>query len=238
MTLRDSHYRAKQPHRGRGLADLDRLVGGVGDDIERFLAQHRPVRVLELGCGYGTALLELAARHGEAVELHGLNRERIDGDVATLERNASERGLVVPARAFPRLHYADVAHGLPLPDDAFDLVFSQVAWLYFGDKLAVLREVARVLAPQGIAKIDADELRSALPAEHARLVEIWDGGRLLSFADYLARHGARLARAPEGTYVSMSKSRTIGSDVELVAEIDTSRLHPDWDGVRCIYRLR
>jgi SAM-dependent methyltransferase len=238
MSVRESHYRAKRPFRARGLADLERLVGGVVADIERFASSRTPVRVLELGCGYGTALLELAARFGAHVELHGLNREVIDGDAATLERNAAERGIVVPPGSFPSLHHGDVAHGLPFADGAFDLVYSQVAWLYFGDKLGVLREVARVLSPDGMAKIDADEVRSSLPPEHARLVEIWERGKLVTLGDYLRRHGGELRAAPEGHYIALAKSRTIGDDVALVAQFDTSALDADWDGVRCLYRVR
>ena len=60
--VRDEHYREKLPHRGRGVHELDRRVGGVDAEIEARLARQDVVRVLELGCGYGTALLELGAR--------------------------------------------------------------------------------------------------------------------------------------------------------------------------------
>src|SRR5512142_1763286 len=87
-SVRESHYREKLVHRARGLRDLDRLVGGVVDDIDAMLARRATVRVLELGCGYGTALLELRARYGGRVELHGLNRFASDGAADVLYRNA------------------------------------------------------------------------------------------------------------------------------------------------------
>jgi hypothetical protein len=55
-----------------------------------------------------------------------------------------------------------------------------------------------VLRDNGIAKIDADEVRPGLPPEYARLVEIWQDGVLVPFGDSLARHGMALAHAPEG----------------------------------------
>lgn len=234
--ISDAHYREKLVHRGRGLADLDRLVGGVCAEIEALLARRAPARILELGCGYGTALLELRARYGDRVELHGLNRQAGDGNREILLRNATERGLR-NAGALPALHFADVADGLPFANAAFDVVFSQVVWLYLPNKIAVLREIERVLADDGLAKIDVDEVRPGLPAEYARLVEIWESGRLLPLREYAQRFAMTLAPAPEGEYLRFGKCPGFGDDLELVCEIDLSRLHTEWDGIKCVYRV-
>ena len=239
MTLRDSHFREKLPFRARGLADLERLVGGVRGEIDALLAKRAPVRVLELGCGYGTALLELAEHYGARVELFGLNRHPHDGDHEVLVRNAALRGIATgPGFAWPTIHHGDVARGLPFADRSIDLVYSQVAWLYFGDKLGVLRDVVRVLADDGVAKIDADELRTHLPPEYARLVEVWDDGRLVTFREYLRRFGADLVAAPEGEYVRLRKCEGFADDVECVLELDLERVHAHWDGIKCVYRAR
>ena len=238
--LRDAHYREKLAHRGRGIVDLERTVGGILEEIDARLAKRDAVRVLELGCGYGTALLELATRYGKRVDLHGLNRLPDDGNADILLRNARERGLLgatADARDLPTIAFGDVADGLPFADDTFDLVYSQVAWLYFGAKLTVVREVIRVLRADGIAKIDADELRPQLPAEYRRLVEIWENGALVPFGDYAKRHGAALTAAPEGTYLRFGKSSTFATDVVPVAEIDVAAICADWDGVKCVYRI-
>ena len=237
--IREEHYRAKLAHRGRGLAELDRRVGGIIAEIDERLSRQDIVRVLELGCGYGTALLELRARYGARVELHGMNHLRGDGDRDILLRNAAERGLIVndadPARALPKLSYGDVASGLPFPDDAFDVIASQVAWLYFANKIGVVREVLRVLKPDGIAKIDTDEIDPKLPPEYARLVEIWENGRLVPFGDYLRRYGLGFEAAPEGRYLRLTKCGGVGDDLAPLFEIDTSRVHERFDGVKCVY---
>lgn len=233
--IREGHYRAKQSHRGRGLRDLERRVGGVCVEIEERLARQGVVRVLELGCGYGTALLELRARYGRNVALHGLNRLPGDGDAAILRRNAAERGLDGGDAAMPAIAHGDAARGLPYADATFDLVYSQVAWLYFGHKVGVVREVIRVLREDGLAKIDADEVRAELPPEYGRLVEIWQEGRLVPFGEYLRRFGMAFALAPEGEYLRFGKASGFGDDLALVAEIDASRLCAHWDGVKCIY---
>ena len=233
--IREDHYRAKQPHRARGLRDLDRLVGGVCAEIDERLAGQDVVRVLELGCGYGTALLELRARFGGRVALHGLNRLSGDGDAGILLRNAAARGLDGGDAAMPAIAHADAACGLPYADATFDLVYSQVAWLYFANKVGVMREVIRVLREGGVAKIDADEVRADLPPEYRRLVEIWQEGRLVPFGEYLRRFGMAFAPAPEGEYLRFGKAAGFGDDLALVAEIDVSRLYAHWDGIKCIY---
>jgi len=240
--MREERYRAKFGHRGRGLADLERLVGGVAEDIEVRLAQRQRVRVLELGCGFGTALLDLRERFGDRVELHGLNRERNDGDADVMRRTLRDRqssgGNGAGEADLPSIAYADIAHGVPCADRSFDVVYSQVAWLYFGNKVGVVQEVMRVLDEGGVARIDADELRGGLPLEYARLVEIWQEGSILPFRDYAGRHGVALTPAGEGEYLHFGKQRSFGEDLEPVLEIDLSTVHPEWDGIKCVYRVR
>jgi len=240
--IRDAKYRAKLPFRARGHAELIDRVGGIFGDIDARLTTRDRVRVLELGCGYGTVLLELGARYGPRVELHGVNREHNDGNADIFRRNAIERGLIAPEAPFaapvPEIAYVDVADGLPFADATFDIVYCQVAWRYFGNKIGVLREVSRVLRPDGLAKIDAEELRPGLPHEYQRLVEIWNEGRLVPFGDYLRRFGATLTACPEGEYLRFGKSPGFGEDLERVNEIDLNRIHAKWDGIKCIYRLK
>ena len=240
IPISTDRYHAKLVHRGRGLADLERRVGAVCAEIDRRLDRQNLVRVLELGCGYGTALLEMRARYGARVDLHAVNRQPQDGDRAILLRNAADRALPVddatPERALPTIAYADVARGLPFADDAFDLVVSQVAWLYFGNKIGVLRETIRVLAPGGIAKIDADEVDPRLPPEYARLVEIWQDGHNVAFGDYLRRFGLGFAHADDGEYVRLGKCAGFGDDLTALFAFDTSRLHAHFDGIKCVYR--
>jgi len=240
--MREERYRAKLEHRGRGLADLERSIGGIVEDIEHRLAQRERVRVLELGCGFGMALLDLQQRFGDRVELHGVNREPNDGDADVMRRTLRDRGSSArPAASeadLPSIAYADIAQGLPFADRSFDVVYSQVAWLYFGNKVGVVRDVMRVLVDGGVARIDADELRGGLPLEYARLVEIWQEGSILPFGDYARRHGVAFMPAPEGEYLHFGKQPSFGDDLEPVLEIELSTVHPEWDGIKCVYRVR
>jgi len=239
--MEQRRYQTKHAYRTRGHAELARRAGGVIDDIEERLARRSPVRLLELGCGYGTVLLELGRRYGSRVEPVGINRRGRDGDAEAMRRNGIDRGLLAggaPSAHLPSIVYADVGAGLPFADDSFDIVYSQVAWLYFGNKVGVLREVSRVLRADGVARIDADELRHDLPPEYRRLVEIWQDGRVLPFGAYLRQHGMSLLPADEGEYLRFGKCPSVGEDLEPIVEIDVSAIDPRWSGIKCVYRRR
>jgi hypothetical protein len=94
-----------------------------------------------------------------------------------------------------------------------------------------------VLRDDGIAKIDAEELRPDLPPEYQRLVEIWDGGRLLTFHDYAARFGMAFAVSVEGEYLRFGKSPAFGKDLTRVTDIALASLFSGWNGIKCVYRI-
>jgi ubiquinone/menaquinone biosynthesis C-methylase UbiE len=97
-----------------------------------------PRRILDVGCGTGYLLRQLAARVPAAVELAG-----VDAAAAMIEaaRTAAHDG---------RLHFsAGVAEQLPWPAETFDLVVSTTSFDHWADQQAGLTECARVLAPGG-----------------------------------------------------------------------------------------
>src|SRR4029078_11677360 len=118
--------------------------------------------------------------------------------------------LTVP---LPTIAFADVADGLPFAADTFDVVYSQVAWLYFGNKIRVMQEVIRVLRDDGIAKIDADEIRDDLPPEYRRLVKMWEDAKHVPFGEYLRRYGMAFEPAQDGEYLRVHKVSGFGSDL-------------------------
>jgi SAM-dependent methyltransferase len=233
----DARYGRKQAHRARGLADLEERVGNVCVEIDARLARQDLVRVLELGCGYGMALLDLAARYGERVETRGVNLRKEDGQDEILRREAQRRGIDVGMheKVLPTIVHVDVARGLPFGNDTFDLVVSQVAWRYFRNKIGVIREVMRVLQPLGIGMIDAQEFDPLLPPEYGRLVEIWDDDALVPFGDYLAGHGMVLAGTPHAHALRVTKALTFAHDLVPRCEIDVSVINCRWDGIKCVY---
>jgi sarcosine/dimethylglycine N-methyltransferase len=97
-------------------------------------------KVLDLGAGYGGAARYLATTYGARVTC--LNLSEIE--------NARNRDM---SREQGVDHLIDVVDGsfenIPFEDNAFDVVWSQDAFLHSGDRARVLDEIARVLRPGG-----------------------------------------------------------------------------------------
>ncbi|MER8413011.1 class I SAM-dependent methyltransferase [Mesorhizobium sp. M1342] len=120
-------------------------------------------RVLDIGSGLGGVDVLLAAKHG-ATAVVG-----IDVEPQLVE---SARDLVARKGLAGRITFQLVAPGsLPFVDDSFDLVFSKDAMLHIPEKLALYREVLRVLRPGGWF-IAADWLWSELASESS-VVDAW-----------------------------------------------------------------
>ncbi len=98
----------------------------------------RPARVLDVGCGTGYLLRQLAARAPAATELAGID---------------AAPAMIDAARAGPsdgRLRFSvGTAEQLPWPADTFDLVVSTTSFDHWVDQQAGLAECRRVLVPGG-----------------------------------------------------------------------------------------
>lgn len=105
------------------------------------VAALRPSAVLELAAGTGRLTAELvAALLSARVEATDLNDAMVDFGRSR-----------VPGATWSR---AD-ATALPFPDDGFDVVACQFGVMFFPDRVAALREAARVLAPGGTLLVSA-----------------------------------------------------------------------------------
>jgi ubiquinone/menaquinone biosynthesis C-methylase UbiE len=97
-------------------------------------------RVLDVGCGTGIVARTAAARVGAGGTIVGLDMN--EGMLAVARRLSAE------VRPTIEWRQGDAAR-LPFSDAAFDVVFCQQALQFFPDRLAALREMHRVLAPDG-----------------------------------------------------------------------------------------
>lgn len=97
-----------------------------------------PSRVLDVGCGTGYLLRQLAARVPQATELAGI-------DAAPAMIDAARAGASDGRLSFS----VGTAEQLPWPADTFDLVVSTTSFDHWADQQAGLAECARVLAPGG-----------------------------------------------------------------------------------------
>jgi SAM-dependent methyltransferase len=128
--------------------------------------------VLDVGCGTGVLAREAAARVGPSGRVTGLD--------------LNEAMLAVARRLRPEIDWRQGnALDLPFANEAFDVVASQFALMFFPDRAAALREMWRVLRPGGRLAVAvcvpleetsgyrrfADILRRQAGAEAAAMVE-------------------------------------------------------------------
>ena len=108
--------------------------------VHSFLELSDRSAVLDLGCGRGTDLIAIGAAASHLQELVGLDASAESIRIA----QSSTRG--DPRYSF-FLH--DLSQGLPFPDESFDCVLSTNTLECLTDKPALLKEVHRVLRPDG-----------------------------------------------------------------------------------------
>lgn len=99
-------------------------------------------RILDVGCGTGIVARRAAERVGDGGSVVGLDSN--EGMLAVAETAAAESR---PAIEWQRGDAAD----LPVPDEQFDVVFCQQALQFVDDPTEALREMRRVLVPNGCA---------------------------------------------------------------------------------------
>ncbi len=139
---------------------------------------HEGERVLDLGSGGGIDVLLSANRVGPTGRAIGL--DMTDEMLALAQRNAAEAGATNVE--FVRGHIEDI----PLPAESVDVVISNCVINLAADKLAVFREIARVLRPggrMGITDIVAeDHLTAEQRSERGSYVGCIAGA--LSFSEF------------------------------------------------------
>ncbi len=98
-------------------------------------------RVLDMGAGYGGSARYLAENHG--CHVTALNLSEVEN-----ERN---RSINVARKLDTLIEVVDGSfESVPFPDEHYDVVWSQDAFLHSGEREKVLREAVRVLKPGGV----------------------------------------------------------------------------------------
>lgn len=99
-----------------------------------------PVRVLDVGCGTGASVIDLKKLFGRSVEVVGVDVVELQVDIA--RNRLKEYGV------WSEIHWYDGEH-LPFSEETIDVVFSSDVLGHVKDVPRWLRELYRVLKPDG-----------------------------------------------------------------------------------------
>ncbi len=111
--------------------------------LDHLPADHGPLRVLDLGCGPGVSSFVLAERLGPQSHIVGIDNARLM--IGRARRWHDRAYSHLPNIEF---HVAD-ATAMDFDDDSFDLAVGHSFLYLVPDRLGVLREMRRVLRPNG-----------------------------------------------------------------------------------------
>lgn len=140
-------------------------------------------KILDAGCGFGGTLLNLIKNFPEA---KGVGIDMSD-PLLELARQTAEAQGVEERVIFEKADVQDI----PYPDDSFDVVISTNVVHHAADPLAMLKELERILAPEGMLYI-ADIRRSWLPGLFDKAFR-----EALSYSEVLALlYQAKLPKEP------------------------------------------
>jgi arsenite methyltransferase len=168
-------------HTGRPLAEMlgydldevDRLPPGT---VESFAGTGNPLAmgalqpgevVLDLGCGAGLDTLLAARQVGP-----GGRVVAVDMTPAMLEKTRAGAAALGLENVEPRLGFAEA---LPAEDRSVDVVISNGVINLTPDKVAVMREVARVLRPGGRIQIGDIWVHREVPQDARDDIDLWAG---------------------------------------------------------------
>jgi ubiquinone/menaquinone biosynthesis C-methylase UbiE len=111
----------------------------LAQDLIRLATLRPGERILDVGCGTGIVARLASQQVGFKGTVAGLD---VNPGMLEVARSITPADMLIE-------WYESGAEDMPLPDETFDVVLCQLSLQFMTDKLAALREMRRVLVPDG-----------------------------------------------------------------------------------------
>lgn len=210
---RVSHKLARDP------AFIERKLG-------ELVARGAQVRVLEIGFGWGRALLELARRFRDHdVLFYGVDKERHPTTKGDDLREIARDYTTIPEADLarlrpPQIFYYD-ATSLHFADNGMDLIYSAATIRFIERKADFLEEVCRVLSPGGTALLHLSE-----PVDYCPYSVALDGEVLTPVASrFVLKYGVELI--PLVAYLRLFENESFQFDFKRESTIAVAKQKSD-----------
>lgn len=135
----------------------------VVSTLKELAENKESLNVLEVGCGQGRAMLELAWMfRDQDITFYGINKDKThelrnrEHLKETIQRYQIMPEAEIDTFPLPEVFFYD-AISLHFPDESIDLIYSAVSIRFIEDKAKFLEEISRVMRPGGIALLHIGE---------------------------------------------------------------------------------
>lgn len=224
--------------RAQGLDGAKKRIGDIKQDIRSILKRKRKIRILEIGCGFGRALLELKRIFGKKVEVIGTNYESNWNQKLTNEY-AFHQGF--SKEEIPKIYILDAGKKLPFKKESFDFVFCQATMQYIINRALFIEESNRILTKEGLAVLELQEFRDDHPEKYKELIEISQGNRKVDVLKYLKKFRNISIKKSKGKwwhYIIMKKANNFDLKLKLIKSINLEAISSKFWGKKVIYEVR
>lgn len=151
----------------RDLSVIKKNLGNIEEFICSRYGTENSVIVLEIGCGVGNSLRDLAVRYPK-ISFYGMNRKIIAEQVVK-----------------DNIHYlyGDAGVHIPLPDNSVDFAYSICTIQFIEDKVGFVNEVFRVLKPEGQFWHRSND--ALVEIDGQSIFTVSDDNRTIGFGEYM-----------------------------------------------------